>query len=268
VAFSADLYVERTSWLHRMDPRVKVIAVCLGIVAILLFGNVFIILFALLATHVLILSARVPKDRFLWVWGRMLTINILIPALFVLFYPQGPVLFQIGFLKFTLLALLRGLALILRLDAIAFLVFSWVFTTDQSKIVRSLVKLGLPFNAGLVLALSLRYIPTFYGLFTVVSEAQQARALDLEKGHFVQRVRRYVPILTAMMISSLRTADRLGKALESRALGLRGVKRTVLHDIAFRPVDYVYLALVLAVFVLALYLRLVLGIGSDLIRLL
>lgn len=266
MSFNADLYVERDSWVHRMDPRIKIIFVVLGIVTILLFKNIFVVLLALVLTHLLILSARIPKENIVWVWKRMIPINILIPVLFVIFYPEGPVVFQFLFLKITPLAAVRGLALVLRLDAIAFLVFSWIFTTDQTKIVRSFVKLGLPYNGGLVLALSLRYIPTFYGLYGTVSEAQKARALDLGKGSFVQRLRQYLPILVAMIISALRTADKLGQALESRALGYSGARRTYYHDIAFRPVDYAYLSLILVAFVAVLYVRFGLDAGLDLIN--
>ena len=266
MSFSADIYVERDSWLHEMDPRIKVVYVMLGIVAILLFKNIFAVLFALILNQLLILSARVPKESIGWVWKRMIPINILIPTLFVIFYPEGPVLFQILFLKFTPLALVRGLALAFRLDAIAFLVFMWMFTTDQTKIIRSFVKLGLPYNGGLVLAISLRYIPTFYGLYNTVSEAQQARALDLSKGSFFDRLRQYLPILVAMIISALRTADKLAKAMESRALGFTGARRTCLRDIAFRSIDYVYLGAILLAFVGLLYVRFGLGAGVDLLN--
>jgi energy-coupling factor transport system permease protein len=248
-----------------MDPRIKVIYVVLGIISILLFKNVFVILLALVLTHLLILSARIPKDNILWVWKRMIPINILIPVLFVIFYPEGPVLSEFLFLRITPLAAVRGLTLVLRLDAIAFLVFSWMFTTDQAKIVRSFVKLGLPYNGGLVLALSLRYIPTFYGLYATVSEAQQARALDLSRGSFFQRLRQYLPILVAMIISALRTADKLGQALESRALGYAGSRRTCYRDISFRVNDYAYLAVILVAFAAILYARFALGAGQELI---
>jgi energy-coupling factor transport system permease protein len=131
--------------------------------------------------------------------------------------------------------------------------------------VRSFVKLGLPYNGGLVIAISLRYIPTFYGTYNTVAQAQQARALDLKKGSLFQRLRQYMPILVAMIISALRTADKLAKALESRALGFKGARRTCYRDIAFRPVDYVYLALILLTFLGVLYARFALNAGVDLL---
>jgi energy-coupling factor transport system permease protein len=248
-----------------MDPRLKVIYVALGIVAILLFKSALLILVAVLLTQLLLFSARVPGRNILWVWKRMLPINILIPVLFVLFYPEGMVLFRIWIIKVTPLAFVRGAALALRLDAIAFLVFSWMFTTDQTMIVRSLVRLGLPYNGGLVLAISLRYIPTFYGLYGTVAEAQQARALDLTRGSFFQRLRQYLPILVAMIISALRTADKLAMALESRALGYRGARRSAYRDIAFRAIDYVYLGGILVTFAGLVFVRFGLGVGVDIL---
>jgi len=165
------------------------------------------------------------------------------------------------------LAAVRGAVLALRLDAIALIVFSWIFTTDQTRIVRGFVRLGLPFEGGLVLALSLRYIPLFYSTFDSISSAQQARGLDLSKGNFIQRSRNYVPILVAMMISALRASERLARALESRALGAQGIRRTAYREIAFRAADYLYVAAMLVGFGALLVLHLGLGVGSDLVRL-
>jgi energy-coupling factor transport system permease protein len=264
MSFSFDLYVQRRSWLHAVDPRVKLAFVFLGTVLMLAFKNLFIMLLSLAITHLVIFSAGVPGHKVRWVWMTMLPINIMIPTLWVIFYPEGPtVLFQFWFLKVTALSVVRGMSLALRLDAIAFICFTWLFTTDQTSLVRSLVKLGLPFEWGLVLAIGLRYIPTFYGLYTVVSEAQQARALDLTKGNFFARVRSYLPILVAMIISALRTSDKLARAMESRALGLPGVQRTCLRDIRFRPMDYIYTALLITVFSVLLILRFQFGLGTH-----
>ena len=97
----------------------------------------------------------------------------------------------------------------------------------------------------------------------MVSEAQQARALDLTRGNFFTRVRSYLPILVAMIISALRTSEQLARAMESRALALPGVKRTCLRDIRFRPADYVYTALLIALFSILLILRFQFGLGTH-----
>lgn len=262
MSFNFDLYVPSRSWLHQVDPRVKLAFVTGGTVTLLLFKNLWIMLAVLVALHGLILSAGVPRDRIGWVWRAMLPLNVLIPILWVVFYSEGDlVLLRFWFLRVTALSLVRGVALALRLDAIAFVWFSWLFTTDQATLARSLVKLGLPYEWGLVLALGLRYIPTFYGLFGVVTNAQQSRGLDLSEGRWLTRLRAYLPILVAMIISALRTAEKLSVALEARALGLPGVRRTAFREIAFRSLDYVYLGSVLALFALLALLRWRYGLG-------
>ncbi|MCJ7736337.1 MAG: energy-coupling factor transporter transmembrane protein EcfT [Anaerolineae bacterium] len=266
MAAVADLYVERSSWVHRADPRVKFLFVVVAVASVLLFTNVFATALVLLVAHILIFSAQVPFARVRWVWQRMLPINILIFVLILLFYPEGSEFLRLGFFRLTGIAAIRGAALALRLDAIALTVFSWVFTTDQTRMVRGFVKLGLPYEAGLVLALSLRYIPMFYSTFESISSAQQARALELREGRITQRLRNYLPILVAMMISALRTSEKLGRALESRALGAQGVRRTVYRDIRFRRVDHVYLVVLAVLFGAVLALRFGLGIGGELVR--
>jgi energy-coupling factor transport system permease protein len=264
VSFSFDLYVTRPSWLHRTDPRVKLFFVVLGTVVLLMFKNLWVMLAALVVLHALLLSANIPRSRIAWVWRAMLPLNILIPLLWVIFYPEGElVLLRFWFVRVTAFSVVQGVTLALRLDVIAFVWFSWLFTTNQASLVQSLVKLGLPYEWGLVLALALRYIPTFYGLFGVVVDAQQSRGLDLSKGHWLARLRAYLPILVAMIISALRTAEKLGMALESRALGLPGVRRTAFREIVFRPRDYAYLAFLAALFGSLAFLRWRYGFGGH-----
>ncbi len=257
-----DVYVERSSWIHQLDARVKLLFVLLASLALTLFSNLFFMLAALVLVQALIASAHVPRDRLVWVWKAMLPVNLFIPVLWTVFYPEGPVLYELGPVSLTPLALSRGLGVAARLDAIAFIGFLWLFTTDQRSIVRSLVKIGLPFEWGLVLAISLRYLPAFQGLYTLVVEAQQARALDLTSGGFFRRLRARLPILVAVIISALRMADKLARALECRALGLEGVQRTYLHDLQFTRQDYVLLVALLVGFFGLVVLR-VLGLFTH-----
>lgn len=250
-----DLYVPRQSWVHAIDPRVKLLFVAGAVLVLLIFKNLFLLLGALLLMHLIHWSARMPLQKIKFVWKALLPVMLLISTLWVLFYPTGIPLLQIWIIKITPLAIAQGLVLALRILAMALAVFAWLYTTDQPSLVRSMVKVGLPYEWGLVLALALRYIPTFQGTYSLISEAQQARGLDISTGTGFRRVRTMMPIFVAMVISSLRASDQLAKALESRALGARGVQRTTLRDIHFRPLDYLYVVLILAFTIGLLYLR-------------
>jgi energy-coupling factor transport system permease protein len=124
-----------------------------------------------------------------------------------------------------------------------------MFTTSQRDLIRALVKMGLRFDFGLTLAISLRFLPTFGALIDSIKDAQRARGLELSKGGLLKRSRNYVAILVPTIVSALRTADMLSLALQSRAYGARS-DRTYLRDLKMRASDGVALGMLVAAFVL------------------
>ena len=115
----------------------------------------------------------------------------------------------------------------------------------------------MPYDWALTLALALRYLPIFAGLFSQVRDAQQARGLDLEQRGLVRRLRAYRPVLVAMIINALRQSERLGWALEARALGAGQVRRSIFRPLHLRRTDYVVLAVLLVALIISVALRLV-----------
>ena len=149
----------------------------------------------------------------------MLPILVLVPLLWPVFYQEGSLLLALGPLRITDLSLARGVAVALRIVAMAFACFIPLFTSTQTELVQGLMRLGVPYRAGLLIGMALRYVGVFYGSFGVIIDAQAARGLDLAQGSLLQRLRSYLPVLVPMLISSLRTADRVAMALEARGYG-------------------------------------------------
>lgn len=262
-----DLYTDRQSWVHRADPRVKLLFVGCILLLLLVFKNLVIMLSALILLHLLHWSAKMPAEKFKFIWKTLLPVAIMMTVLWTVFYPSGRPFLQIWIIKLTAPSLAQGMVLGLRIMAMAFAVFGWLYTTDQPSLVRGLVKWKVPFEWGLTLALALRYIPTFQGMYGVISDAQQSRGLDYSGTKGFRRVRAMMPVFVAMIISSLRASDQLAKALEARAFRAGGTRRTTLRDIRYRPTDY---ALTLALIVLlaaALYSNFRFGFGKEALRL-
>ena len=115
---------------------------------------------------------------------------------------------------------------------------------------------------GLTVGLAFRYVPTTYGLFVTIREAQQARGWIMDEGNLLRRARAYVPILVATIIAALRMADNLGLALAARGLGYPA-RRTVLHDIQFSAMDWLTVAVSTLVFAGMVALRFGLGFGGE-----
>jgi len=258
-----DLYQPGQSLLHRLDPRVKLLlALCLCTIAIA-WRNVWIMLVLLIALQIVLRASGISRDRMAWVWKVTAFPMVTVAILWMLFYPAR----ESAWLAFWVVRLgpdnvAQGTAVGLRVGVLAWAIFSWLFTTDQATLVRSLVALGLPYEWGLVLALALRYLPAMSMTLRTISEAQQARALDLTAGGPLARARRQAPILVAMIIASLRTADNVSRALESRALG-GAPRRTYLHTLRLRRADYVGLVAILATTAALLVVRFGMGIGGH-----
>lgn len=157
--------------------------------------------------------------------------------------------------------LLFGVSFSMRLLTFALLTFLLLMTTSQRDLILGFVRLGMPYEFGLTISISLRYIPTLYALTSNIMDAQKSRGWEMEKGNFLVRMKRMSAVLIPpLLVASLKTAHELSIALESRGLGA-AKKRTFLHDIEMRRRDYAAMAVILVLFGLALYVRYGLGFG-------
>ena len=250
MAVSVNLFIPGQSWLHKTDPRVKVLFVAAMLILLILYKNVWVMGLACGAMHLLHWSAGTPAEQLKFVWRTLLPVGLLMLILRLIFFPAGTILFQFWIIQVTTLGLAEGIVLALRILTMALVVFAWLYTTTQPDLVQSFVRLGMPHAWGLTLALALRYIPTFQGTYTLISQAQQARGLDLKQSKGFERVRRMMPIFVAMIISSLRSSEALAMSLESRGYGRQGVTRSTLYPLEFKRQDYL-LAIGLVVLFLA-----------------
>jgi len=258
-----DFYLQRDSWLHRLDPRAKLWAVLLAGMACFVFRNVAMLAGLLLVAHLALLSAQVPPARLRWLWARLAPLLAMILVLQPFFAPgPGPGLFHLGPLRLTVAGMLDGLSYALRAATLTFVAAVLLLTTDPNKLVQGLVKLGLPYPWGLTAGLAIRYLPTAYGLFVSIGEAQQARGWIVGQGGFLRRARSYVPILVATIIASLRLSDSLGMALAARGLGYPA-RRTALYDLVFTAADWLMLIAAAILFAGLLALRYGLGFGGQ-----
>ncbi|MCU0860513.1 MAG: energy-coupling factor transporter transmembrane protein EcfT [Thermoplasmata archaeon] len=254
-----DLYTEGDTFLHRLDPRVKIAAVVLLTVLGFVLTSLASLLVLLAFIFLLLFLARASLDRTMFALKFVLRFMALIIVLWPFFDPAGePVLATLGPVKITEPAIWRGVTSAVRVGCLATVWYILIFTTSQRDLVRALVKLGVRFDFGLALAIALRFFPTLGFTIDSIKDAQRARGLELDKGGLTKRARNYVAVLVPVIVSSLRTAETLALALQSRAYGARA-DRTYLRELSMRPADYFALAVVVAILVIPVVMRFVLG---------
>lgn len=243
MSLALDFYSPGSSWLHRLDPRVKLWGMLLGLVTTFLLPDLWQHALLLAGVHFILLHVDVPWRRIRWLWRQMAVLVGFILVFQPFFTPSGAVIVAWGPLRLTWGGLENAVLLALRALSMALITGGVLFTTEQPQLVRAFVRLGLPYPWGLMLTLTLRFLPAVRSLFVTVREAQAARGwvpIRNLKGGFLRRTREYVPVLVAVIIGILRLGDQLTLALAARGLA-SGRRRTVWRDLQMQRRDWLVL---------------------------
>ena len=81
-------------------------------------------------------------------------------------------------------------------------------------------RFGLPAHElAMMMTIALRFIPTLLEETDKIMKAQQARGADFESGNILRRAKALVPILVPLFISAFRIAQDLAMAMEARCYG-------------------------------------------------
>ena len=259
-----DIYLHRSTSVHRLDPRAKVFGLVAVFALLLSFNHPAYVAGLTVAVVATAVVARALPN--LWRLRALFLILFLFSAaLWPLFTRGETEIAKLGPIILTRESLLYGLAVGLRLDAMVAAGLIFLSTTRVEEFTTGLRRLGLPFPVSFAFSLAFRFVPTFADSAYTIVQAQQSRGLDLESGGLLTRMRRYVPLLIPAIIGAVRHTDLLAMALESRGFGA-STPRTDYLELRARPADFAVLALLLAAVTLALWWRLS-GHGAVLSRL-
>ncbi|MDR1572019.1 MAG: energy-coupling factor transporter transmembrane protein EcfT [Clostridiales Family XIII bacterium] len=236
-------YYPGDSWVHRLDPRLKIVAALVFIVTLFVIRDFIGYAMAALALAVTIAISRVPLGFML---RGLKAIFVIIVFTFTLnmFMTDGETLFDIGPLTVTreglYNALFMGTRLVLLIMGSSLLTLTTKpirLTDGMESLMKPFGALGLPSHElAMMMTIALRFIPTLLEETDKIMKAQSARGADFESGSVIRRARNLVPILVPLFISAFRIAQELAMAMEARCYR-GGEGRTRLHELRFRARD-------------------------------
>ncbi len=249
------------SFVHRLDPRTKLIVLVLYIVALFMAGNwiSYGLCFAFLAFAIAI--SEIPVKSIVRSMKPLVMI-MLFTGLLNLFFTGGEtVLIKFWILTVTLEGVVRAFFMVLRILMLITCTFLLTYTTSPialtdglESLMSPLKKLHVPVHElSMMMCIALRFIPTLIEETDKIMSAQKARGADFESGSLIDRVRALVPILVPLFISAFRRADELATAMECRCYQ-GGDGRTKMKQLRYHAWDFsafgVGAALVLGAFLL------------------
>ena len=252
-------FQRRDSLLHRLDPRVKMFyAFAMIFLAGFVFSDVspfpappgqnswLIPLMALLLVQAfLALLGKVGR-----LWARTLRASVPLVLLIVglnlltLWWPTRTL--STGDIERVLVLAVRFLVFVT-----SFSIFT--LTTSPDDLSLALEQMGIPYWFCFMFRAALRFTPVMAREARITLDAQRARGLELDKGNFITRAKRYVPVLVPLIVNAITRAWAMAEAMEARAWGAG--RRTSLYVLRMSGRDYLALLIVMYGVIISIYVR-------------
>lgn len=251
-------YYPGNSFLHKMDPRAKILCTMIFICAIFLANNPWSYLVVTLFTALCISLSGVPC-RLIVKAVKPLWVILVFTLVIHLLTTPGTEIFRLGPVKITEEGVRNGVFMTLRL--VFLIAFSSLLTYTTSPIVLTdgIEALLMPFRRfgvpahelAMMMTIALRFIPTLLEETDRIMKAQSSRGADFTAGNIWQKAKSMVPLLVPLFISAFRRADDLATAMEARCYR-GGEGRTKMHRLVYTGNDRIaFVAVLVVVAVLA-----------------
>ncbi|MBQ7035517.1 MAG: energy-coupling factor transporter transmembrane protein EcfT [Clostridia bacterium] len=250
-------YFPGNSFMHKLDPRMKLLLTVLYVVALFMVSRFFgfAIVGALIGLVILFsgISLKVVLRGL-----KPLMFIVVFTAFFNLLYGGGdPIFPQIAWLSWlrtggvrnALFMILRIVLLILGTSYLTYTTSPVMLTDALERVLRPLKVFHLPVHElAMMMTIALRFIPTLIDETDKIINAQKARGADFETGNIARRAKALIPILIPLLISAFRRAEELADAMECRCYhGGEGRTRYKVYSFSWR--DFVALGLMVAVMI-------------------
>ena len=243
-------FIPGSSYLHKLDPRSKLLFVFAFIIFVFFAKNIsdYLLLLGFLFFGLII--STIPLSYYYRGLRPVFWLILFTTILHLLMTKGGEILFQWQMITIYEQGVEQAIFIGLRLIILILLASILTLTTSPIDLTMALERLMKPLRflkvpvheLALMMSISLRFIPTLLDEADKIMNAQRARGANFDTGPFAKRIRNMVAIIIPLFISAFKRADELAIAMESR--GYRGeAGRTRLRTSVFSWRDFLLLAL-------------------------
>jgi len=245
------------SFVHRLDPRMKIILTFAFIVGVFLGKTLFAYIPVIAFIYLAAKTAHLPIKMLLKGLKPLRFILIFTFVLNLFFTGGDTVLVKLWFIVITKEGLMTAIRFSARLvflvtgASLLTLTTSPVVLTDGlERLLSPLRKIGFPAHElAMMMTIALRFIPTLLEEADKIMKAQMARGADFESGNIIQRAKAMIPLLVPLFVSAFRRAGDLAMAMEARCYH-GGEGRTRMRVLKISKNDWIAAAVVAAMIVL------------------
>ncbi|SDQ31936.1 energy-coupling factor transporter transmembrane protein EcfT [Carnobacterium viridans] len=217
-------YIPGDSWIHKLDPRAKLLGTVIFIGIIFLANNWMTYLLLLAFALTAIRLSTIKLSFFINGVKPLIWLILFTVILQVLFTGGSTVYFDWGPIIISQEGLLNGVFIFCRFVLIIFMSTLLTLTTMPLSLTDAIEYLLRPlkvvkvpvYEIALMLSIALRFVPTLMDETEKIMNAQRARGVDFGEGNIFQQMKAIVPILIPLFVSSFNRAEELATAMEAR----------------------------------------------------
>ena len=236
-------YYQTESEIHKLDPRVKIVATLLFIISLFIVDNFIGYVIAAAFLGLEIHMSHVPF-RFIMRGMKTIVFLLLITVVFNLFLTPGTPLIHLWKLTITYegfaLASMMAVRLIFLIIGSSVMTLTTTpnhLTDGLESLMNPMKKFHVPVHEiSMMMSIALRFIPILLEETDKIMKAQMARGADFESGSIIKRAKNLVPLLVPLFISAFRRANDLAMAMEARCYR-GGEGRTKMKPLIYRKRD-------------------------------
>ncbi|MCH5191397.1 MAG: energy-coupling factor transporter transmembrane protein EcfT [Oscillospiraceae bacterium] len=247
-------YFPFDSFVHRLDPRTKLLFTVVYIVAAFVSNNFVSLLFCFIIACVVVAISKIPLKTVIKGLRPILLIVIITSLLQIAYIKTGVPLISFWKINITSGGLLSALFMALRISLLIIMSTMLTYTTSPTSLTNGLERIFAPFKKigidfhtiTMIMTIALRFIPTLIEETDKIMSAQKSRGANFENGNIVKRAKALVPIFIPLLFNSIRRAYELANAMTCRCYN-GGKGKTTMNPLKMSGRDYFAVILTLAV---------------------
>ncbi|ADL12332.1 cobalt ECF transporter T component CbiQ [Acetohalobium arabaticum] len=229
-------FAEGSSWIHNLDPRIKIIVAIMLAVVTAVEKDLSVLLQIFTAVCFILITARLNGKEIL---KRLLMINIFIFLiwLFLPFTYPGEVLFHFGPLTASYEGVIYTLQITLRSNAIMLIVISLLSTSTITSLIHAMDYLYIPQKLIYLFFFIYRYLYVIRDEFYTLRNAMLLRGFKRETS--IRCYKSYAYLMGMLLIRSYERATRVYEAMICR--GFNG-QFYLMDDFSLSTLDHIVFA--------------------------
>ena len=226
-------YLPLNSWMHKSDPRIKLISMIILIVAV--FIDIGFLGYGIIGSFLIValLVSKVSFKMILKSMRAMLFMMVFLLIINTFVVKTGALWINFGFIKIYEGAILQTLYIFIRLVIMISITTILTVSTKPMDLTMAIEDLLGPLKVikvpaheiAMIISIALRFIPTLIDEANRIMKAQASRGVDFDEGSLKEKISSILALIIPLFASSFQRAEELADAMEARGY-VPGEERT------------------------------------------